>query len=128
MCHAEAKGIPTDFSGARRGAPHEGDDTGAFYVKDCAAAIQLIQSADKLAHRAYNISAEQPMTYKEFAETVRSVVPDAQIGLLPGRSPQHRANAYLDISRIKDELGYRQQYSVRQGIEEYIDWLRRHPE
>jgi UDP-glucose 4-epimerase len=128
ICHAAARGIPTDFTGARRGAPHEDDDTGAFYVKDCAAAIQLIQSADKLAHRAYNISAEQPITYGEFAESVRSVVPDAQIGLLRGRSPQQRANAYLDISRIKDELGYRQQYSVREGIEEYIDWLRRNAE
>jgi UDP-glucose 4-epimerase len=128
ICHAAAKGRPTNFAGARRGAPHEDDDTAAFYVTDCAAAIQLVQSADKLAHGAYNISAEQPTTYREFAEIVSSIVPDAQIGLLPGRSSQYRPHAYLDISRIKNELGYRQQYSVKQGVEEYIEWLRQYPE
>jgi UDP-glucose 4-epimerase len=84
--------------------------------------------ADKVPHRIYNISGEKPVTYREFAGAVKTVVPKAQINLLPGRNPQHKSNAYMDISRIKEDVGYRPQYDVERGVEEYIDWLRRHPE
>jgi UDP-glucose 4-epimerase len=128
ICHAAAKGMPADFTGARRGAPYEEDDPGAFYVKDCAAAIQLVQTADKLSHRIYNIGSEGPMTYREFVQAVKAKVPDAEVSLQAGRSPQHRANAYMDITRLKREVGYRPQYGIKRAVEEYIDWLRSHPE
>ncbi|MGH7830009.1 MAG: NAD-dependent epimerase/dehydratase family protein [Candidatus Binatia bacterium] len=95
MCHAAAKGAPVDFTGARRGVPYEEDETGAFYVKDCAMAIRLLQMAGKLSHRIYNISGEQPVTYREFAAMVRKVAPNTRIGLQPGKSPRSRPNAYL---------------------------------
>jgi nucleoside-diphosphate-sugar epimerase len=34
----------------------------------------------------------------------------------------------MDIIRIKEELGYRPEYDINRPIEEYIDWLRSHPE
>jgi UDP-glucose 4-epimerase len=68
------------------------------------------------------------MIYGEFVEAVKAAVPDAQISLQPGRSPRHRPNAYMDITRIKEEVGYRPQYDIKRGVEEYIDWLRNHPE
>jgi nucleoside-diphosphate-sugar epimerase len=34
----------------------------------------------------------------------------------------------MDITRIKEEVGYRPQYDIKRGVEEYIDWLRSHPE
>jgi UDP-glucose 4-epimerase len=128
IIHAAAKGVPADFTGARGGPPHQDDDTGAFYVKDCAAAIQLLQMADKLTQRIFNISSEGPMKYGEFVEAVKKVVPSAQIDLPPGRGPRNRPNAYLDITRLKQEVGYRPQYTIERAVEEYIDWLRNHPE
>jgi len=128
ICHAAAKGLPTDFTGARRGAPCEEDHSDAFYVKDCATAIQLLQMADKLSHRIYNIGSDRPMIYGEFVEAVKSVVPDAQISLQPGRSPRYRPHAYLDMTRIKEEVGYRPQYDIKRGVAEYINWLKSHPE
>jgi UDP-glucose 4-epimerase len=128
ICHAAARGVSTDFTGARRGAPYEEDDTGALYVKDCAAAIQLLQMAEKLSHRIYNIGSESPTTYGEFVDAVKSAVPDAQVSLQPGRNPRYRPNAYMDITRIKEDVGYRPQYDIQRGVEEYIDWLRSHPE
>src|SRR5262247_703914 len=128
ICHAAAKGLPTDFTGARRGAPCVEDHSDAFYVKDCATAIQLLQMADKLSHRIYNIGNDRPMMYGEFVEAVKTVVPDAQISLQPGRSPRYRANAFLDITRIKEEVGYRPQYDIKRGVAEYINWLKSHPE
>jgi UDP-glucose 4-epimerase len=128
ICHAAAKGMPTDFRGVRRGAPYEEDDTGAFYVKDCAKAIQLLQMADKLSHQIYNISGERPMTYSEFTRAVKAVVPDAQVSLQPGHSPRHRPRAYMDITRIKESVGYLPQYDMERAVKEYIDWLRKYPE
>ena len=128
IIHAAAKGVPADFTGARGGAPHQADDTGAFYVKDCARAIQLVQMADKLSHRIYNISAESPIQFGEFVEVVKKVVPSAEINLPPGRGPRYRPNAYLDIARLKQEVGYQPQYSIERAVAEYVDWLRTHPE
>jgi UDP-glucose 4-epimerase len=127
ICHAAARETPTDFTGARRGAPYEGDDTGAFYVKDCAAAIQLLQKADKLSHRIYNIGGESAVTYGEFVDAVKSVAPDAQVNLQPGRNPRYRPNAYMDVTRLKEEVGYRPEYDIKRAVAEYIDWLMSHP-
>ena len=128
IIHAAAKGVPADFSGARGGAPHQEDDTGAFYVKDCAAAIQLIQMAEKLSQGIFNISAERPMAYREFVDVVKKLVPTAQIDLPPGRGPRYRPNAYLDIARLKQEVGYRPEYTIERAVTEYLDWLKIHRE
>ena len=128
IIHAAANGMPADFTGARGGAPHQEDDIGAFYVKDCARAIQLLQMADKLTHRIFNISAERPMKYREFVEAVKKAVPSAQIDLPAGHGPRNRPNAYMDISRLKQEVGYQPQYSIERAVAEYVDWLRAHPE
>ncbi|MGH7827830.1 MAG: NAD-dependent epimerase/dehydratase family protein [Candidatus Binatia bacterium] len=128
ICHAAAKGVPVDFKGARGGAPHEEDEVGAFFVKDCAAAIQLLQVADKLSHRIYNIGNDAPVKYREFAETVKKIVPGTQINLQPGQGPRNRPNAYMDNTRIREEVGYRPQYNPERAIAEYIEWLRTHPE
>jgi UDP-glucose 4-epimerase len=128
IVHAAAKGVAADFTGARGGAPHQADDAGAFYVKDCGAAIQLVQMADKLSHRIYNISGESPITYGEFVDVVKKEVPNAEINLPPGRGPRYRPHAYLDITRLKQEVGYQPQYTIERAVGEYIDWLRQHPE
>jgi UDP-glucose 4-epimerase len=128
ICHAAAKGVPVDFKAARGGAPHEDDEVGAFYVKDCARAIQLLQMADKLSHRVYNIAGDGPITYREFTETVKKLAPNTPIELPPGNGPRHRPNAYMDIDRIKKDAGYRPQYDLERGVAEYLDWLRVHSE
>jgi len=46
----------------------------------------------------------------------------------PGHGPQHRPSAYMDNTRIREEVGYRPEYTIERAITEYVDWLRRHPE
>lgn len=128
MCHAAAKGVPADFKGSRGGVPYEEDEAGAFYVRDCAVAVQLLQMTDKLSHRIYNISSDGPIKYREFAAAVKKAAPSAQINLQPGHSPRRRPNTYMDVARIKEDVGYRPQYDLERGVAEYIDWLRKNPE
>ena len=40
----------------------------------------------------------------------------------------HRPSAYMDNTRIREEMGYRPEYTTERAITAYIDWLRRHPE
>jgi UDP-glucose 4-epimerase len=128
ICHAAAKGVPVDFKGARGGAPFAEDEVGAFYVKDCGTAIQLLQMADKLPHRIYNIGNDAPVKYREFADLVKKIVPGTQINLQPGQGPRNRPNAYMDNSRIREDVGYRPEYNPERAVAEYIDWLRKYPE
>src|SRR5258708_4310374 len=95
ICHAAAKGAPTDFTGVRRGAPYEEDDTGAFYVKDCAAAIQLLQMAEKLSHRIYNIGTEIP------TECLHGYHPDQRRSRLPA-TVRHQAGCRR-VHRLAEE-------------------------
>jgi UDP-glucose 4-epimerase len=48
--------------------------------------------------------------------------------LQPGRNPRHRPRAYMDITRLKESVGYRPQYDIERAVQEYIDWLRKYPE
>ncbi len=89
--------------------------------------IQLLQMADNLPHRTYNISGDGPHTYREFAEAVKKVVPNAEVGLQPGQGPRQRTDAYMEITRIREEVGYQPQYDLEQGVADYIDWLRKNP-
>ncbi|MGZ8464646.1 MAG: hypothetical protein ACXWXT_03810 [Candidatus Binatia bacterium] len=45
----------------------------------------------------------------------------------PGHAPRHRPNAFLDITRVKREVGYRPEYTIECALEEYLEWLRSHP-
>ena len=81
---------------------------------------------DKLSHRIYNNGSERPMMYGEFVESVKKAVPDAQISLQHWRNPGNRPNAYMVITRIKEEVRYGPQYDIKQAVDEYLVWLRSH--
>ena len=51
-----------------------------------------------------------------------------QIELQRGHRPQHRPSAYVDNTRIREEVGYRPEYTIERAITAYIDRLRRPPE
>src|SRR5438093_5056767 len=128
ICHAAAKGVPVDFEGARGGAPHEEDEVGGFYVEDCATASQLPQVAYQRSHQFYNVGNDAPLNYRDFEELVKKLVPGTEINMQEGQGPRNRPNAYMDNTRIKEEVGYRPEYNRERAIAEYIDWLRKYPE
>ena len=127
MCHAAAKGVAADFSGARGGAPFEEDQSDFCYVKDCAQGLQLLMSAEKLPNRIYNVAAGVARSNKELAEAVQRVVPNTEIKLQPGKGPRYKPNQYLDITRARNDVGYTQEYPIERAVEDYIGWLRTNP-
>jgi UDP-glucose 4-epimerase len=124
LVHAAARGVTPDLPPAGPAA-YSGDGIDLCYVKDCGRAIALLQLAERLSHRTYNVAAGQVTTNGELAAAIRKVVPDAQINLPAGRDPNGPDHdVYLDISRLRRDTGYQPAYDVERATADYISWLR----
>jgi UDP-glucose 4-epimerase len=124
LCHAAVRGTQPDFS--RGGVPFAEDAGDMCYVKDCARGIQLIQMADKLSHRIYNVSQGKATTNAQLVAAVEKAVPGFHVELQPGRGPRYRENPAGDITRARTDVGYEPQYTIETGVADYVEWLRHH--
>jgi len=65
----------------------------------------------------------------EIAIAIKEVVDNADIELGPGYSEVLLKQTVIrgpgDITRAKNELGYRPKYSLKKGIKEYANWLKK---
>jgi UDP-glucose 4-epimerase len=101
------------------------DGTDLAYVKDCGRAIALLQLADKLNHRTYNIGAGKAIKNRDFAAALKRLIPSATFELPEGFDPNGPRRLFdLDITRICQDTGYQPQYDVERGIADYVAWLR----
>jgi UDP-glucose 4-epimerase len=128
MIRAAMSGTPANWEGVLGGPPYAEDQDDALYIKDCARAIQMLTMARNLPSRAYNIGGGRAVTHRELADAVKRVYPDAQIDLPPGKPPHGRSYVGMDISLIKQDIGWDPQYDINRGVAEWIDWLKDHPE
>jgi UDP-glucose 4-epimerase len=122
------RGRPADFSGARAGVPFAEDVQDFCYVKDCALGFQKIQMAPTINHRIYNIGAGVGRSNADLVAAAKKVIPTAQAELQPGANPRGRKNPFVDITRAAEDVGYKPDYSLESGVEDYINWLKDHPE
>ncbi|MPZ15471.1 MAG: NAD-dependent epimerase/dehydratase family protein [Chloroflexi bacterium] len=122
LVHAALK----DESPALRGE-FEDDASDMCYVKDCAMGLQMIQMADHLPHRVYNIGAGVGRSNRELVHAVQQVVPTAEVSLQPGHSPRARPDSYEDITRATADVGYKPEWPIERAVGDYIGWLRDHP-
>lgn len=124
LVHAAVRGTVPDLETLR--APvHADNGTDLCYVKDCGRAIALLQLAPKLSHRTYNVSSGRLTTNGEVADAIRAVVPDARVDLPEGRDPRGtRPDVHLDVTRLRQDTGFRPEYDTRRAVADYVDWLR----
>jgi UDP-glucose 4-epimerase len=101
LIHAAAHGLAPDLSGVS-GRMHAEDSLDLCYVKDTGRAIALLQLADHLNHRTYNVASGHATTNAEVAAAIRHVVPDAQVDLPSGGETRQ---AWLDITRLRQDTG-----------------------
>ena len=108
---------------------YEEDTTDLCHVADCARAIVLLQLADKLPNRVYNIGDGKATSNQQIAAAVEQAT-GTKVGasLKPGRGPGYTVDRYMDLSRIKADVGYQPQYGLERGIAEYAEWLKHHEE
>lgn len=117
LVHAAVRGLPVHLAGPASSPPLDAYDM--CYVKDCARAIALLQTARHLNHSTYNIGSGRVIRNEEFVAAIQRLIPDAEIALPEGS----RLDVCLDIARLRADTGYEPEYDVDRGIAEYIDWL-----
>ena len=96
-----------------------------IYVRDCGRAIALLQLADRLSYRTYNVAGGRVTTNAELAAAIEAVIPGAAPALRDGRDPVGLGrDIYLDISRLREDTGFRPGYDTPAAVADYVGWLR----
>jgi UDP-glucose 4-epimerase len=94
-------------------------------VKDCGRAIALLQLADRLSHRTYNIASGRLTSYPDLAAAIKKTIPGARTGLPDGRDPNGPdSDVYLDLSRIRQDTGYQPEFDTERSVADHAGWLR----
>jgi UDP-glucose 4-epimerase len=123
LTHAAVKGVAPEL----RSDLYEDDAQDYCYVRDCGRGIALLQTADTLQHRAYNIGAGRAASNGEFAAAIRRHLPNAVLPFKPGASAP-RKDAYMSLDRIKADTGYEPRFTVDAAMDDYFVWLKDNPE
>jgi UDP-glucose 4-epimerase len=125
LVNAAVRGEDPDLTPPRPPAYAE-DRTDLCYVKDCGRAIALLMLAERLNHRTYNVSSGRLVRYGEVVDAINAAVPGAGITLPEGRNPQRPPDTYLDITRLREDTGFRPEYDIERAVPDYVGWLRTH--
>ena len=108
--------------------PLYADDGGdCCYAPDAGRAIALLTTAKTLRHSIYNVSNGRPSTYREFVEAVQAAFPGQQFELLPGRQNGPGEDAYLDITRLTEETGFKPAFDPAASVADYVAWRSNNP-
>ena len=120
----EAPGAGKPFHLAQGG--DEKDDF--IYNKDSALGIYRATIAESPKSRIYNIGSGVGSTLRDFEHALRKHIPNADIKIGPGLNflgmpyPPH---GVYDISRARDELGFKPEYDIETGVADYLASLQR---
>jgi UDP-glucose 4-epimerase len=124
MVENSVRGLPTRFE---TGGDMRRDYT---HVKDIAQAVikALDVPSDTLTQRVFNIGSGTMNSASQVAQTVRSILPDADIEIGSGLSELEqsdmRARGTLDLTAARQQLKYESRFSLETGIRDYIDMYR----
>jgi len=100
---------------------------GWIYVDDAARAAVQTSKAARMKTKAFSIMGEI-YSIEEVADYVRELLPDADITVLPLSPAAAAAGGQTwkyNTRRIEEEIGFRPRWTVKQGIKETINIVRR---
>lgn len=92
-----------------------------IYSKDVAEGMMLV--VEKGINVPINLGSGTGITIKEIAQTIAKNVPHGKVKIVWDKSkPTGDAKRLMDITRAKKLLGFKQRYSLEDGIKETIEW------
>jgi len=81
-------------------------------------------SSSKAPYKIYNIGNSSPVKLMDFIEAIEDAIgKKAKKNMLPIQ-PGDVPATYADVSDLVEDLGYKPQTSVRDGVEAFIKWYR----
>lgn len=94
------------------------------FVDDIVAGIlAACDRIDSFGYRIWNLGGDHPVTLTELVETVAAVVGREPVIERQPMQPGDVERTWADLTRAKDELGYRPVTTLREGIERQHAWL-----
>ena len=119
------------------GKPFEMEKGGDYprdytYVADAAEGAYLAATVTPLKNRLYHIGSGRSFSLRELADEIGRLVPGAKIKMGPGMLDdmpgiKTSIRGPLNIDRARNDLGFSPKYTLGQGLQEHIEWLKKHP-
>ena len=105
---------------------HNGENKVDFtYRQD--AAYGIIKAANsEVANTSFNITAGNATSLRTLAETIVDITGSDSDIVDVGMHKLYPMRGTLDIGRARDLLEYEPQFTLRQGLESYYDWIRQY--
>lgn len=106
------------------------------YVENVASAIALAATDERAARRIYNVGEPDALTEADWVRAIgRAAGWDGQIVAVPGDLlPPHmvfdldwQQDLSTDTTRLREELGYREEVSREEALRRTVAWEREHP-
>ena len=84
--------------------------------------------AANVPSRVYNIGSGIGQTLNDFAAVLRKKIPGAAIEIGPGLNflgMPYQPHGIYDVTRAREELGFKAEYDLERAIDDYLDSLKR---
>lgn len=98
-----------------------------LYVDDCVEALVAVAAAPSAVGEVVNVGNDRASTFLEVAETLRDVVPGAEIvftDFTPERKAQEPGDFVSDIAKIRRLTGWEPRVPLREGLERTVEFYR----
>ena len=101
------------------------------YVADVSRALYMLYIAKALHYRIYNVSGGVLYSIPEVIKIIKEKLPEAKISLSSSTQKQEptgssRGIGTLDLSRIRDDVGFIPEYTLEEQIDDFICWFKKH--
>ena len=94
------------------------------FVEDTAQGIIQVMFHENGAGEAFNITYGRGYSLREFAEILKSHVPDLEVNIVAEEDVFRPKRGALSIAKAKELVGYDPQVSLEEGIQRYLDVYR----
>lgn len=103
-----------------------------IYIDDVAEAFARLVEARELRHTLYNLGLGDSVTVREVMDNIRLAWPRIEVSVMPNWRPNpnlagDRLRPPLQMTRLAEDIGFRPQFSIADGIARYAAWLRGEP-
>jgi nucleoside-diphosphate-sugar epimerase len=105
---------------------HNGKNKVDFTYRDDAASGIIKAANSEAANTSFNITAGNATSLRTLAEIIIDITGRKSEVKDIGMHKLYPMRGTLEISRAKDLLDYEPQYSLRQGLESYYDWIQQY--
>ena len=97
------------------------------YVKDAANSIVISCFARNIKHHVYNIGTGVGYRLQDVADVIQKIYPGAVFNIGPGLDYLGFGQSYcvFDIARAKEDLGYYPEFTLEEGVRDYIESVKR---